>query len=101
ELVQGPARLCDADDRHIERAAAHHALERREDLLVREVARGAEEHERVRANAAPSTLASPIRANRGHRRLQPFFSTCPPNSKRIAERSLLAKSASPRESKRS
>jgi hypothetical protein len=47
QLIQGPAGLGDADDRHVKLAAADQRLERREDLLVRQVAGGAEEHERI------------------------------------------------------
>ena len=47
ELLERPARLGDADDRHVEAAAPDHRLQRREDLLVGEVAGGAEEDERV------------------------------------------------------
>ena len=47
ELIEIPARLGHADDRHVEVAAFHHRLQRREDLLVRQVAGGAEKHQRV------------------------------------------------------
>ena len=47
ELVEIPARLGHADHRHVEVAALHHRLQRREDLLVGQIARGAEEHQRV------------------------------------------------------
>ena len=47
ELVDGPPGLRHADDRHVEMAALRHRLQRREDLLVREIARRAEEHERI------------------------------------------------------
>ena len=47
ELVQVPAGLGHADHRHIQMAAADHRLQRREDLLVRQVARGAEEDQGV------------------------------------------------------
>ena len=56
QLLEGPAGLGDADDRHVERAAPDHRLQRREDLLVREVAGGAEEDERVGLRRAPSAL---------------------------------------------
>ena len=49
QLLEVQARLGDADDRHVEAAAPHHRLERGEDLLVGEVAGGAEEDERVGA----------------------------------------------------
>ena len=47
-LVEAPARLRDADDGDVQAPAFQHRLERREDLLVGEVARGPEEDERVR-----------------------------------------------------
>ena len=93
ELVEVPAGLGDADDRHVEVAALHHRLQRREDLLVGEVAGGAEEDERVGVRVAHR--ARPLAS------LAAGFSTWPPNSKRIADSSLSGKSASPRELKRS
>ena len=47
ELVERPAGLGDADDRHLEPAAPRQRLQRREDLLVREVAGGAEKDQRI------------------------------------------------------
>ena len=47
QLLERPARLGDADDRHREVAAADHRLQRREDLLVGQVAGGPEEHQGV------------------------------------------------------
>ena len=94
ELVEVPAGLGHADDRHVEVAALHHRLQRREDLLVGEVAGRAEEDQRVGVRFAHGR--SLIRA-----RYFAGFSTWPPNSKRIAESSLFWKSASPRELKRS
>ena len=46
-LVQRPARLRHPDHRNIELPALGHRLERGKDLLVREIARGSEKHERV------------------------------------------------------
>ena len=61
ELVQGPPGPAHADHRHIQMAAAHHALERREDLLVRQVARGAEEDKGVAVKFAHESLSfSPL-----------------------------------------
>ena len=54
----------DADDRHVERAAANHRLQRGEDLLEREVAGGAEEDQGI-------GIVRPC----GY-----FFSTWPPNA---------------------
>ena len=48
KLIGGPARLRHPDDGHRQAAPADHALERGEDFLVGEIARGAEEHQRVR-----------------------------------------------------
>ena len=76
ELFEIPAGLGDPDHRNVEVAALQHRLQRREDLLVGEVARRPEEHQRVRVG-------------RGHGRPWfPGFSTCPPNWKRMAESSL-------------
>src|SRR2546425_8771361 len=47
ELLELPAGLRHADDRHVEVAALHHRLQRRKDLLVGEIAGRAEEHEGV------------------------------------------------------
>jgi hypothetical protein len=47
QLVEGPARLGDADDRHVEVAALGHRLQRGEDFLVRQIARRPEKHQRV------------------------------------------------------
>src|SRR5207247_1781879 len=90
QLLQPPTRPGDADDRHVEVAVADHRLQRREDLLVREVAGGAEEDQRVRPRtdlAHPATCA--------------VFSMWPPNWKRMADSRRSAKSAWPREAKRS
>ena len=48
ELVNGPSSVCDTNDRHVEMTAANHGLKRRENLLVGEIAGGAEEDEGVR-----------------------------------------------------
>ena len=77
----------DADHGHVERAALRHRVQRREDLLEREVAARAEHDERIGAFGLHQEPA--------------FFSTCPPNSKRIAESTWCANSASPRDAKRS
>ena len=47
ELVQAPARFRHADDRRVEVASLHHHLQRREDLLVGEIAGRAEEDESI------------------------------------------------------
>ena len=47
ELVQCPARARHADDRNVEAAAVNHGVQSREDLLVRQVPRGAEKDEGI------------------------------------------------------
>src|SRR5215469_16190721 len=47
QLVETPIGLGHADNRHVKIATLQHRLQRREDLLVRQVARGAEEYERI------------------------------------------------------
>ncbi len=76
ELVQVPARLGHADDRHVEIAAFHHRLQRREDLLVGQVAGGPEEDQRVGMGCVHDAFYLPA------------FSRCPPKPKRMAESSL-------------
>src|SRR5262249_5618723 len=49
QALERPAAARDPDDRHVEVTATRHRVQRREDLLVGEVAGGAEEDERVRA----------------------------------------------------
>ena len=50
QLIPGPRRFGDAHHREIELAATRQSLKRRKNLLVGEVARGAEKHEGVRTN---------------------------------------------------
>ena len=54
ELRERPPGLRDAHDRKIQVPASGHRLQRREDLLVGEIARRAEEHQRVGAGAVGS-----------------------------------------------
>ena len=49
QLVTCPARFGHPNHGHLERSAACHAVQGGEDLLIGQVARGAEEDERVRA----------------------------------------------------
>src|SRR5262249_25860750 len=86
ELLELPARLRHADHRHVEVTTADHRLQRGKDLLVGEIARRAEENQRVGARRAHLPAA---------------FSRCPPNSKRMAESRRSWNAASPREPKRS
>src|SRR5689334_6112895 len=50
ELVHSPARLGYSDDRNVEVAALDHALQRRKDLFVCQIASCAEKHESIRMN---------------------------------------------------
>ena len=96
EVVVGPVAAGDADDRHLQLAAPHEVVERREQLALGEVAGGAEQHEGVgRAAGARAVVscASVIGWT-------PFRSTWPPNPARIADSTLSATSARPRELKR-
>ena len=72
QLVERPARLGHADDRHSEVAALGHRLQRGEDLLVCQIARRPEEHERVGVCVAHLHHL----LTRG---TSWAFSTCPPN----------------------
>src|SRR5262249_25565330 len=92
ELFKIPAGLRHADDRHVEVTGLHHRLQRGKDLLVREVAGRAEEGEGIGSDVDVAHMRPRIYAR---------FSRWPPNSNRMAESSLSAKSASPRELKRS
>ena len=56
ELVEVPAGLGHADDRHVEVAALHHRLQRREDLLVGQIAGGAEEDQGIGMGVAHGCL---------------------------------------------
>ena len=64
QLVEGPAGLGHADDRHVEVAALGHRLQRRKDFLVGQIARGPEKHERVgvcvahRQSSCPQAVTS-------------------------------------------
>src|SRR5262245_25155804 len=91
KLLEIPPRLRHPDDRDGEIAVPRHGLQGREDLLVGEVAGGPEEDEGVGVRRRHH---APLAGSAG-------FSRWPPNSYRMADRSLLAKSASPRELKRS
>src|SRR5437773_6713900 len=86
ELLERRLRPRDADDRDVETPAPRHRVERREDLLVDEVAAGAAEDERV---------------GRGSAHVPCPFSRWPPNSYRMADSNRSWNSASPREAKRS
>ncbi len=72
QLVERPARLGHADDRHVQLPAPGHRLERRKDLLERQIAGGSEEHQRIGSNLAhgPSRVHAVTcrRPSRGVRR---------------------------------
>src|SRR5437763_8029085 len=80
--LQRPRGARHADHRHVQLIPDGHCVERGEYLLEREIARRPEEYQRVRS----VRIHAPA-----------LFSTCPPNSERIAERSRFWKSASPRD----
>src|SRR5215471_20951995 len=48
KLIEAPTSLGHADDRHVEVAAFRHRLQRREDFLVGQIARGAKKDQGVR-----------------------------------------------------
>ena len=47
QLIEARSRPGHADDRHVEVTAPDHCLQRREDLLVRQIPGGAEEDKRI------------------------------------------------------
>ncbi len=91
QMRQTPVREGDADHRDLQCVALRHGIQRREGHLVRQIARHAEEHQGVGMRGGHE--ASPLGAA--------LFSAWPPNACRIADSTLSAKSASPRELKRS
>src|SRR6266404_353042 len=60
ELVERPARFCNADNRHIEMTAVQHCLQRGKDLLVGQVASCAEENQRIGMGSRHSCLLKPL-----------------------------------------
>ncbi len=105
QIVERPIVLGDAHHGHVQMAALDHRLQRGKDLLVGQIARGSEEHQGVGVDGAlivvlcvqrgSATVGQWLRC--GY--LPAGFSTCPPNSNRMADSSLSAKSPSPRELK--
>src|SRR5262249_52349420 len=85
ELLDRPCGLGDADDGYVQEASFDQRLQRRKNLFVGEIARGAEEDQGIRTR----------------RRRHECFSLWPPNPNRIAASTRSAKSASPRDAKRS
>src|SRR5262245_34511049 len=47
QAIERPSSACHADDRHVERIALEHRLQRGKDLFEGEIAGRAEEHERI------------------------------------------------------
>ena len=87
ELVEVPTGLGHADDRHVEVAAFHHRLQRREDFLVGQIARGAEEDQGVGMGVRSCpVLAHCRRIFPGVRRTRSAWPTaaCPGNPPRRA-----------------
>src|SRR5208283_4502516 len=94
QLRQTPSRGRDADQGNVKGTPLRHRIERWEDLLVSEVSGYPEQHQGIGGYGVAGGLF--------HYCFLPFFSSsCPPNCLRIADRTRLAKSASPREPKRS
>ena len=82
-----PARLRHADHREVELPAPRHAPAAREDLLVGEVAGGAEEDQRVRARPRRSLTSSPRgRRSRSAWRRAPGSGSRPRRGRRSARR---------------
>ena len=86
QLIERPSRLGNTNDWYIEPFVTNQSLQRGKNLLVGKVARGAKENDRIGDRAAHSRIC-----------LACGFSIWPPNSYRIADKSLSAYSASPRE----
>src|SRR5260221_4483539 len=87
-LVNAPGAPCNPNHWDVEVTVLGHRLQGREYLRIREIACDAKDDKCIRMavrHDAPS----------------PAFSSWPPNSKRIADNNLSAKSASPRELNRS
>ena len=91
-----------ADDREAlgQQAPARERVERREDLALGEVARGAEDDHRARLGGPPGAEAGEQRVlgelGLDHR----VFTACPPNSARRAALTLAANDSSCRDAKR-
>src|SRR5260370_11115203 len=88
QLVNTPGSACNPNHRDVEVTVLDHRLNGWEYLLIREIAGDAKDDKCIRMA---------IR----HHAPSPAFSRWPPNSKRIADNNLSAKSASPRELNRS
>ncbi len=85
ELVEVPAGLGHADNRDSEVPTAGHRMEGREDLLVRQVAGGPEEHQGIGRLLVHRVVL--VRVKCEWRQCPAGFSTWPPNSYRIADSS--------------
>src|SRR5215467_11665020 len=64
QLIEIPTRLRNSDDRRVEMATLHHRLQRREDLFVSEISRGAEKNQRVGVRVTHRSASLRPRANR-------------------------------------
>src|SRR4051812_2126676 len=81
QLVKIPTRLGHADDRHVKPPMLHHCLQRRENLLVRQIARGAKKHKCIRMNRTHLRFLMAWPAFPGARRIETASPTaaCPEN----------------------
>src|SRR5260370_25805441 len=82
KLFEVPAGLGHTDDGYVEVAALHHSLQRREDFLVGQIARGTKEDQGVAMEIIHGNILFL------HHYLPTGFSSCPPKPKRIAESNL-------------
>src|SRR5579863_1427260 len=90
-----------ADHRRSKDSPANQVIQRREDLPVTQVPGGAEQHDGIAITTFHVVLdVSTRHLILGARVCQEDFSTWPPKPKRIADSTLFAKSAWPRDSKR-
>ena len=101
ELLERPAGFGDADHGHVKISAQDHLLQRREDLLVGEIAGGAEEYQGVGKHRVLCRDGAAAASGFAVGSAFTFSPRVRQTRKRMAERSLSAKSASPRELKRS
>src|SRR6476620_11744864 len=69
ELIETPPGFGYTDNGNVEPAVLYHRLQLREDLLVGEVARGAEEHKGIRANCFHRRVSNVWPVFRGVRRI--------------------------------
>ena len=109
QLLQRPPRLCHPDHRHLQPPVPATSTPGRKYLLVRQIPRRPKKHQSIRfLNHFSLRLfqnlcvhSCPFVANLRRHIPATCFSTCPPNSNRIADSTLSAKSSCPRELNRS